>query len=94
MRRVLVLLMAALAWATSPAGAGELTPTEVAAGRKVYVAKCAKCHKFYEPKSYGEADWGHWMGTMSRKAKLQPEQDKLLRRYLDEYRAGRISKAK
>ena len=94
MQRVFVVLTAALAWAGSPAKADELTPKEAAAGRKVYVAKCAKCHKFYEPKSYNEADWGRWMEAMSRKSKLKTEQDKLLRRYLDEYRAGRIPKAK
>ena len=89
-----LVLTAVLAWAGSPAKADELTPKEAAAGRKVYVAKCAKCHKFYEPKSYNEADWGRWMESMSRKSKLKTEQDKLLRRYLDEYRAGRIPKAK
>ena len=93
MVRVLVLLAAALAWEVSPASADELSPKEAAAGRKVYVAKCAKCHKFYEPKSYNEADWGRWMESMSRKSKLKTEQDKLLRRYLDDYRAGRIPKA-
>jgi cytochrome c5 len=94
MRRVFVLLAAALAGAVSPASADELTPKEAAAGRKVYVAKCAKCHKFYEPKGYKDADWRRWMESMSRKAKLKTEDDKLLRRYLDEYRAGRIPKAK
>ena len=94
MRRVFLVLTAVLAWAGSPAKADELTPKEVAAGRKVYVAKCAKCHKSYEPKSYNEADWGRWMESMSRKSKLKTDQDKLLRRYLDDYRAGRIPKAK
>ena len=94
MRRVFVVLTAMLAWAGGPARADELTPKEAAAGRKVYVAKCAKCHKFYEPKSYSEADWGRWMESMSRKSKLKTEQDKLLRGYLDDYRAGRIPKAK
>jgi hypothetical protein len=95
MWRVFVLLAAALAWAVSPpVRADELTAKETAAGRKVYVAKCAKCHKFYEPTNYSESDWGSWMDKMSAKSKLKPDQDKLLRRYLDEYRAGRIPKAK
>jgi cytochrome c5 len=94
MWRVFVLLTAAMAWARHPVRADELTPKEAAAGRKVYVAKCAKCHKFHEPKNYSEADWERWMDSMSRKSKLKAEQDKLLRRHLDEYRAGRISKAK
>ena len=94
MRPALLLLAAALVWAGSPARGDELTAKEAAAGRKVYVAKCAKCHKFYEPKSYSEADWGRWMEAMSRKSKLKTDQDNLLRRYLDEYRAGRIPQAK
>jgi len=93
MRRALVLLAAALV-GVSPASGDELTPQEAAAGRKVYVGKCAKCHKFYEPKSYSETDWGRWMESMSRKSKLKTEDEQLLRRYLEEYRAGRIDKAK
>ena len=94
MRCAFLLLAAALAGLASPASGDELAPEDVAAGRKVYVAKCAKCHKFYEPKSYSEADWRRWMESMSRKAKLKTDQDERLRRYLDEYRAGRISKTK
>jgi hypothetical protein len=43
---------------------------------------------FHEPKSYREADWGRWRDSMSRKSKLKTEQNKLPRRYLDEYRGG------
>lgn len=94
MRRGVVWLVVVLRWASHPAGADELTPKEATAGRKVYVAKCAKCHKFYEPKAYTDADWRRWMDAMNRKAKLKPDDDKLLRRYLDEYRAERIPKAR
>jgi hypothetical protein len=94
MRRLSVLLVVALVWAVNAAKADELTPKELAAGRKVYVGKCAKCHKFYEPKNYGEEDWGRWMEKMGEKSKLKAEQQKLLERYLDEYRAGRIAKVK
>jgi hypothetical protein len=59
MRRVFVVLTVKLEWAGSPARGEELTPKEVATGRKVYVAKCAKCHKFYEPKRYSEEDGGN-----------------------------------
>jgi hypothetical protein len=66
----------------------ELTPKESAAARKVYVAKCAKCHRFYDPTNYAEPDWRTWMEKMGRKSKLKPEQAALLNRYLDTYRAG------
>jgi hypothetical protein len=75
-----------------PASGDELTPKELAAARKIYVAKCAKCHRFYEPKEYSEADWRTWMEKMGRKSKLKPAQSEMLNRYVDEYRAGRIPK--
>jgi cytochrome c553 len=70
--------------------ADELTVEELAAARKVYVAKCAKCHRFYEPKNYSEPAWRTWREKMDRKSKLKTEQADLLRRYLDAYRTGRL----
>ncbi len=84
-----LLLLAVLAGSGGPAGAADLTPSEAAAARKLYTAKCAKCHRFYEPAAYPEAEWRLWMDKMSRKAKLKPEQEKLLNRYLDACRAER-----
>jgi cytochrome c5 len=94
MRRVFVVLIAAFGCAGFPAHGDELAPKGAAAGRKLYVAKCAKCHKFYEPRNYNETDWQRWMELMSRKAKLKTDQNQLLRQYLDEYRAGRVPKAR
>jgi len=54
------------------------------AGRKLYVAKCAKCHKLYDPAKYSDAEWSKWMGKMTKKAKLTPEQTALLATYVDE----------
>jgi hypothetical protein len=54
-------------------------------------AKCAKCHRFYDPKVYSETDWQTWMKKMNQKSKLKTDQAELLKRYLDEYRAGRIT---
>jgi len=65
-----------------------LTPKESAAARKIYVAKCAKCHRFYDPTNYVEPDWRTWMEKMGRKSKLKTEQSALLNRYLAAYRAG------
>lgn len=83
----LIVLAAAV---TGPASGDELSPKDLAAARKIYVAKCAKCHRFYEPKDYSAADWRMWMEKMNRKSKLKPEQASLLNRYLDDYRAGRL----
>jgi hypothetical protein len=67
-----------------------LTPKETAAARKLYIVKCAKCHRFYEPNDYLAAEWQRWMDSMNRKSKLKPDQGELLIRYLDSYRAGEL----
>ena len=89
-----ILPSVALVVATSCAGVEPLTPKEVAAGRKVYVAKCAKCHRFYEPKKYSDADWELWMGKMSRKARLKADQEELVKRYLGDYQEGKIERVR
>ena len=58
------------------------------AARKLYVGKCARCHKFHDPAKYSDKEWREWMNKMSRKAKLKPEQTDLLTRYLELYRHG------
>jgi hypothetical protein len=84
-------LLISVATASAGSGTDGLTGKEITAGRKVYVAKCAKCHQFYEPTKYSEADWLAWIGKMSRKLKLKGEQASVLGRYLDAYRAGRLT---
>jgi len=69
------------------AQAEDLTRKQRTAAKKIYDSKCAKCHRFYEPREYAQEEWQLWMTKMSRKAKLNPSQDKLLNRYLDAYRA-------
>ncbi|MBL9139109.1 MAG: hypothetical protein JNK85_24795 [Verrucomicrobiales bacterium] len=80
---LLVAFLASQAAAESP-----LTDKDLAAARKIYVAKCAKCHQFYEPLNYQEVEWKTWMDKMNRKSKLKEKQAQLLNRYLDLYRAG------
>lgn len=75
----------ALAGCSSPALAKDLPGgAENSVGHKLYVAKCAKCHKFYEPAKYSEADWEMWMTKMSKKAKLKPDQQEELTRYISQ----------
>ena len=94
MSRIFALLGASLLAVATDLGAEQLTLKEAASARRLYVAKCAKCHKFYEPKNYSDADWEVWMGKMSRRSKLKADQEKALKRYLEDYRAGRIEKVK
>ena len=88
MRRLWFTSVAAFV-ALHAAGAAELSPTELQDGRKLYTAKCAKCHKFYDPAKYDDEAWRSWMTKMSKKAKLKPAQTDLLSRYLETYRTGR-----
>ena len=87
MRRLWFTSVAALV-ALHAAGAAELSPTELKDARKLYTAKCAKCHKFYDPAKYDDEQWRTWMTKMSKKAKLKPAQADLLSRYLGTYRTG------
>jgi cytochrome c553 len=89
-RALLVCLFIALAVARPASNADELTAKEITAARKIYVAKCSKCHRFYEPTNYAEPDWRIWMEKMNQKSKLKGEQTNSLTRYLDAYRAGRL----
>jgi len=72
----------------SPGSGGPLlSDQEIAVARKLYVAKCAKCHKFHNPAKYADEEWRTWMRKMSRKSKLKPDQNELLSRYLATFRA-------
>lgn len=85
---MLVLLMP-LAGCAAPVNTSSNSNDPIAAGHKLYVNKCAKCHKFYDPAKYSDADWSVWMGKMSRKAKLKPEQEQLISHYIDEKLRGK-----
>lgn len=65
-----------------------LSAEEAARARKLYRSKCARCHKFYPPADYSEAEWASWMGKMSKKARLKPDQEQILLRYLDSFRSS------
>jgi len=55
---------------------------ELAAGKKVYTGKCARCHKLYEPTKYDDKTWDVWMTKMRQKAKLNDKQYQQLTAYL------------
>lgn len=68
------------------ASAAGLSAQEVIDANALYTAKCAKCHKFYNPADYSQKEWDAWMRKMSRKAKLKAAQEELLTRYLGVFR--------
>lgn len=88
--RILLLALLAPGLAAAAPATSELTTKDMVAARKLYVGKCAKCHRFYEPKNYSETDWQTWMQKMNRKSKLKTSQADLLKAYLDAYRAGHL----
>ncbi len=68
--------------------AAGLTVEDVHNATKLYVTKCARCHKFYEPSVYHQAEWNDWMRTMSKKSRLKQDEDWLLSRYLNVIRTN------
>ena len=88
MRLALCILITSLAAAVRGGEAVDLSPNELKEARRLYVSKCARCHKFYEPSSYTGAEWNEWMSKMTRKSKLKPAQAELLARYTERLRQG------
>jgi hypothetical protein len=72
--------------AANAARAGELSASELRNARKLYIAKCAKCHKLHDPAGYTDSEWALWMTKMSKKARLKKDQEELLSRYLESLR--------
>ena len=85
----LAISLAVLAGIVLPAGAAELSPSELRAAGKIYLAKCAKCHEFYDPKAYSDPVWSDWMVKMAKKSKLTERQADLTLRFTGDIRAGR-----
>jgi hypothetical protein len=79
-----LVLILGLAGGMLPASAEVMTADQAATTRKLYLGKCAKCHRLYEPAKYTDAQWEMWMTKMSRKAKLKSEQEAALNRYIQE----------
>jgi hypothetical protein len=73
-----------LAGCASPGTGAELRGSPDQIAHKLYVTKCAKCHKLYDPAKYSDDEWQMWMGKMSRKSKLTAEQRDLLSNYIEE----------
>ena len=80
------MLLASVGCAASPPGAAPAATVERTStdGRQLYIAKCAKCHKLYDPASYSDAEWKIWMSKMSRKARLKPQQEQAIVAYVNQ----------
>lgn len=76
------------------ASAAGLSMRQVHDATALYLAKCARCHKFYDPSLYSADEWHSWMRKMSTKARLSPDQEELLSRYLDTVGAHNVAGTK
>ena len=68
------------------AGKAGMSSEEIRQATKLYILKCARRHRFYDPADYGETEWRTWMTKMSRKARLSRDQDHMLSLYLGSLR--------
>ena len=84
----LLVIFSLLGCSCCPANPVELSPKEIAAAKKLYTAKCARCHKFYDPSLYAEVEWTSWMTKMRKKARLKNDQYDLLLRYAESLPRG------
>ncbi|RME92145.1 MAG: hypothetical protein D6766_10575 [Verrucomicrobia bacterium] len=76
-----------LAGCANPTGTGFSSGAEPdSPGHRLYVQKCASCHRFYHPANYTGERWQYWMDTMAEKARLTPEEKQTLSAYLDQFR--------
>lgn len=59
---------------------------ELSKAKDLYLTKCTKCHKLYDPVPYDDEKWAGWMQKMKKKAHLSQEQYELISRYAEKIR--------
>ncbi len=84
---VSIVVSTAALLAISHGNAAELSAQQSKDARKIYLTKCAKCHKLYNPKEYSDTEWDEWMLKMKKKSKLKEDQFELLKSYIATLRA-------
>ena len=67
-----------------------MSAVELKTARKLYLGKCAKCHKLYDPARYSDEAWNKWLEKMTVKSRLKADDAELLNRYLAAGRAGEL----
>lgn len=58
--------------------------TKFPEGEKLYMSKCAGCHRFYLPHEFTPAKWDSILVVMRPKAKITLEEEKEILNYLKE----------
>jgi hypothetical protein len=91
MRPLVLTLFVASLLGIGEAAATDLSPKDEVTAKKLYSLKCAKCHDFYNPADYNDADWHSWMVKMKKKSRLNSNDYDLVLRYTDLLRAQKKS---
>ena len=60
----------------------------MAGAKKLYLMKCSKCHRLYDPKEYDDESWSEWMEKMKKKARLDDDQYERISKYVGSLRKG------
>ena len=63
-------------------------------GAKIYIRNCGKCHEFYTPSKYTQAEWDKWMVKMRRKSKLKPADFDQVQQFTQTLRHGEVEPTK
>lgn len=58
------------------------TVEQLNAGRALYVAKCTGCHSAHPPADFAASEWPAHVADMRTDAKLQPDEEASITRYL------------
>jgi cytochrome c5 len=51
-------------------------------GRSLYARRCGTCHALYEPAERAEPEWRDSLAEMRERAKIRPEEEELILKYL------------
>lgn len=60
--------------------------SDLNAGRKCYIQKCAGCHTLYLPEKYTKEDWCHWVEKMALQVPLDSLEKAQILKYLNKGR--------
>ena len=72
-----------------PAPGPGFSTDDINRAAKLCANKCVRCHQLYDPSAYGDTEWRSWMTKMAGKAHLKTDQQELLSRYFDAFRAAK-----
>ncbi|MBI5820911.1 MAG: cytochrome c [Verrucomicrobia bacterium] len=87
----LIFMAAVTAFVVSVAEAAEQA-TATPPGKKLYEARCIRCHKDLDPTIYDDMTWKRWLWKMKDKARLDNEEYGDLSDYLKGVREAAKSK--